>query len=53
MSTILRLQRVAAAAAAAFGVFTLGLDLASVPLDSLTDSLGPAARQECHFGGGR
>ena len=40
----MRLQRVAPVAAVAFGVFTLGLDLASVPLDSITGSLGPGGQ---------
>ena len=44
MSTVLRSQRVAPAAAVAFGVLTLGLDLASVPLDSITGSLGPGGQ---------
>jgi len=38
------LQRVAPLAAVAFGVLTLGLDLASVPLDSITGSLGPGGQ---------
>jgi hypothetical protein len=38
------LPRVAPVAAVGFGVFTLGLDLASVPLDSMTSSLGPGGQ---------
>ena len=44
MSTVLRSQRVAPIAAVAFGVLTLGLDLASVPLDSITGTLGPGGQ---------
>ena len=44
MSTVLRSQRVAPIAAVAFGVLTLGLDLASVPLDSMTGTLGPGGQ---------
>jgi hypothetical protein len=38
------LPRIAPVAAVSFGVFTLGLDLASVPLDSITGSLGPGGQ---------
>ena len=44
MSTVLRSQRVGPIAAVAFGVLTLGLDLASVPLDSITGTLGPGGQ---------
>jgi hypothetical protein len=44
VSTVLRSQRVAPVAAVAFGVLTLGLDLASVPLDSITGTLGPGGQ---------
>ena len=44
MSTVLRSQRVAPVAAVAFGVLTLGLDLASVPLDSIAGTLGPGGQ---------
>ena len=44
MSTVLRSQRVAPVAAVAFGVLTLGLDLASVPLDGMTGTLGPGGQ---------
>ena len=41
MSTAWRSRRVVPVVAVAFGVLTLGLDLASVPLDSITGSPGP------------
>ncbi len=41
MSTTLRSRRVAPVVAVAFGVLTLGLDLASVPLDTITGPPGP------------
>ena len=41
MSTIARSRRVVPAAAVALGVFTLGLCLAAVPLDSLIHQSGP------------
>lgn len=44
MSTVLRSQRVGPIAAVPFGVLTLGLDLASVPLDGITGTLGPGGQ---------
>jgi hypothetical protein len=41
VSKVLPLRRAAPVAAVAFGVLTLGLDLAVVPLDSLTHQTGP------------
>jgi hypothetical protein len=41
VSTAWRSRRVVPVVAVAFGVLTLGLDLASVPLDSITGSPGP------------
>src|SRR5271154_2453372 len=41
VSKILKVWRAAPVAAVAFGVLTLGLDLAVVPLDSLTHKTGP------------
>jgi cupin domain len=41
VSKILPLWRAAPVAAVAFGVLTLGVDLAAVPLDSLTHQTGP------------
>jgi hypothetical protein len=40
-SKILRIWRAAPVAAVTFGVVTLGLDLAVVPLDILTHHTGP------------